>query len=758
MRKYQHFLLRFRKLLKNRKFVLVYLPFFLVIFALPLVIIVLQKKQQTNQYASAASNDLYVSTSGNDSNPCTQASPCLTINHVSALATPGTTVHVMPGTYNFNASEPIRTATSGTASAPITYVSDSKWGAKLVNSWYQAGGGATWYNTASYIVIKGFEISGGGGIDGLIDFGSHNTISGNYVHDMNNDTSVLTCLQLGSGGIFLGGDGTTVSGNVVRHIGPPGIDTCITTHGFYISSGSSNVIVNNIASNNSGFGIHCWGPSSVTVANNVSFNNGTGGMIFGNGNGTFDNSIISNNIVINNGVWGIRELENTGTHEIGPNNQILNNMVYGNPNGDMLLIEGNTDSGRVTTDAQFINYQADGSGDYHLKSTSPAIDSGTITGAPATDFDSNTRPQGAGFDIGAYEYVAAVTPTPTGGAACLASTTSWQNQAISSQTGSFEVAFDATPNMNGEASVIGLSQNSAAAYTDLASIVAFETTGVIDARNGSTYQAQTTVTYSAGKMYHFRLDINVPNHNYSIYVTPPSSSELSLGTNYAFRTEQAGATNLNYWSTVSISGSVNVCNFGISPLVAPTITPTPTPVPPTPTFTPIPTPTNTPVPTTTPTPKPTNTPIPTPTPGMLSLNSLAVFDTNSSYWHLMTNLQTGKNQWGDRGYYFTSIPSSLAGASWVQTAMGSKTSSNNPLAAFTISRSATVYVALDTRNPIPNFMSSWSLTSLTIKDSANLTFKLYAKSFVVGTSPLQIVLGPEAVSFNGHSMYTVIVK
>jgi parallel beta-helix repeat protein len=410
MRKLQHFLLGFRNLLKNRKLLVVYLPLFLLIFALPLVIIFLQKKQQANQYASAASNDLYVSISGSDANSCTQASPCLTISHVSTLATPGTTVHVAPGTYNFNASEPIRTSTSGIAGNPITYVSDTKWGAKLVNSWYQAGGGATWYNTSSYIVIKGFEISGGGGIDGLIDFGSHNTISGNYVHDMNNDTSVLTCLQLGSGGIFLGGDGDTVIGNVVRHIGPPGIDTCITTHGFYISSGSSNVIVNNIASNNSGFGIHCWGPSSVTVDKNVSFNNGTGGMIFGNGNGTFDNSIISNNIAINNGVWGIRELENTGTHEVGPNNKILNNMVYGNPNGNMLLIEGNTDSGTITADAQFINYQADGSGDYHLKATSPAIDAGISTGAPATDFDGNTRPQGAGLDIGAYEYVVAATP------------------------------------------------------------------------------------------------------------------------------------------------------------------------------------------------------------------------------------------------------------------------------------------------------------------------------------------------------------
>jgi hypothetical protein len=43
--------------------------------------------------------------------------------------------------------------------------------------------------------------------------------------------------------------------------------------------------------------------------------------------------------------------------------------------------------------------------DYHLSATSPAIDRGTTTSAPATDLDGNSRPHGAGIDIGAYEYV-----------------------------------------------------------------------------------------------------------------------------------------------------------------------------------------------------------------------------------------------------------------------------------------------------------------------------------------------------------------
>jgi hypothetical protein len=42
--------------------------------------------------------------------------------------------------------------------------------------------------------------------------------------------------------------------------------------------------------------------------------------------------------------------------------------------------------------------------DYRLERGSPAIDAGTCEGAPETDIEGTPRPQGAGCDIGAYEY------------------------------------------------------------------------------------------------------------------------------------------------------------------------------------------------------------------------------------------------------------------------------------------------------------------------------------------------------------------
>jgi hypothetical protein len=44
-------------------------------------------------------------------------------------------------------------------------------------------------------------------------------------------------------------------------------------------------------------------------------------------------------------------------------------------------------------------------GNFHLGSTSPAIDAAkSIVDAPSADYDGTTRPQGTNRDIGAFEY------------------------------------------------------------------------------------------------------------------------------------------------------------------------------------------------------------------------------------------------------------------------------------------------------------------------------------------------------------------
>ena len=141
--------------------------------------------------------------------------------------------------------------------------------------------------------------------------------------------------------------------------------------------------------------------------------------------------------------------------------------------------------------------------------------------------------------------------------------------------------------------VIGLSKGSANDYEDLAAIVRLNAQGFLDARNGAEYQAASAVPYTAGTSYHFRLVVRVPQHTYDIFVTPANGAEQVIGTNFAFRAEQAGVTALDTLAVDARVGSHTVCNFAVAGGTAPptpgqTVTPvppgaSPTPVPPFPT-------------------------------------------------------------------------------------------------------------------------------------------------------------------------------
>ena len=158
----------------------------------------------------------------------------------------------------------------------------------------------------------------------------------------------------------------------------------------------------------------------------------------------------------------------------------------------------------------------------------------------------------------------------------------WQNRAFTNHTGTFTVEFDATPTAAPFDSVVGLSKGAQTAYTGFAAIARFNPSGNIDARNGGAYAAASTIPYSAGVTYHIRLVINVSAHTYSIFVKPAGGAEQTVGTNFAFRTEQNSVTGLDWWGVYvnpSKPGSTTVCNFTISSDPPPTPTPSPTPTP-----------------------------------------------------------------------------------------------------------------------------------------------------------------------------------
>ncbi len=155
---------------------------------------------------------------------------------------------------------------------------------------------------------------------------------------------------------------------------------------------------------------------------------------------------------------------------------------------------------------------------------------------------------------------------------------SWQNYNIDNQTGSFTFEFDATPHNANMDGLIGLVSGTADAYADLATTFRFYTYNELDARDGSSYTADTTISYTPETSYHVRMVVNISSHTYSVYVTPSGQSEQTLASNYAFRTGTEGVSNLDHWALVHSSGSFTVGDVNVSGGSVDTTSPSPDPM------------------------------------------------------------------------------------------------------------------------------------------------------------------------------------
>lgn len=343
--------------------------------------------------------DYYVSPTGSDSSGTgASTNPWATIAHASTQVEPGAVVHVAPGDYTGC----FTTSTSGTSSAPITYISDTKWGAQLVGT-----SGSTWTNDGDYIVIQNLDVTGPG-LNGIYTQGNATRIIGNRVHNIL--TSI--CNSTGGSGTNLNVTNAEVIGNEVYDNGPYPTACGGYVLGIYFLQ-AGGYAWNNIVFDNAGFGIQIWHtPSSDAIVNNTVFANASGGIVLGTDNSGFtvDYVTVNNNIVFNNSGSGIAE-EGASSSSTGTHNVYMDNLVYQNSGASFSLQNGNVASGTVNAGPDFVDYTGDFTGIYQFQSGSPAIDVGTSNDAPAYDFDNVSRPQGSAWDIGAFEYVA--TPTAT---------------------------------------------------------------------------------------------------------------------------------------------------------------------------------------------------------------------------------------------------------------------------------------------------------------------------------------------------------
>ncbi|MBV9147830.1 MAG: right-handed parallel beta-helix repeat-containing protein, partial [Acidobacteria bacterium] len=332
-------------------------------------------KSATASVSFISGTNYYISTTGSDANDGSQTNPWATLQHAASKVAPGTTVHVAAGTY----SGAITTNTAGTASQRIRFVSDVQWAAKIRATSVDI----VWTNMADYVDIEGFDIAGNDGAtcNGIINYASYVRIVGNNVHDVGHD--VATCLW-GAGIVNhqnRAGHDDDVIGNLVHDVGDY-THPYQYLHGIYQANLRGHVW-NNVIYRCEGWGIQLWhAANQVTIANNTIFNNAYGGILIGDGDdpGGFpagvidDYTVVTNNIVYQNGLqsgangYGIEEYGNTGTH-----NQYSNNLVYQNGPSNWRLQNAVIAVSTITADPQFMNYQANGSGDYKLLPASPAI-------------------------------------------------------------------------------------------------------------------------------------------------------------------------------------------------------------------------------------------------------------------------------------------------------------------------------------------------------------------------------------------------
>jgi uncharacterized protein YjdB len=320
----------------------------------------------------------------------------------------------------------------GTATQYVTFVSRNKWGAKIDGQSNTARYGFN-FAAVSYVRIEGFDIFGmGSSYDGTVAApsasgimiqagGSFSQIVGNHIHNISNFCNPTIRAQTA---IFVQRSNVLVEGNVIHDVGryDPGENGCT-----YPSTFSKY--------KNSDTGVYLQSPnhSNITIRNNIFYNHRNGWSVFVYQGGPQNVKILNNTFAYGNPYWSYTHIF---TDADLVDFQMRNNIFY-DPNGGYamawdleplvnVVITNNVASGqlllsgadgspvttlppgmtesnnRYATDPMLVNPSAF---DFHLRLGSPAIDWGmSLTDVPH-DIDWRARPQGSGYDAGAYERV-----------------------------------------------------------------------------------------------------------------------------------------------------------------------------------------------------------------------------------------------------------------------------------------------------------------------------------------------------------------
>ncbi len=327
-----------------------------------------------------------------------------------------------------------------------------------------SGGGSAYH--ASYIVIANVKVEGGSSGNTTFHDGPVNLqVLSDYWRVVNNELlSPYAPFDAKAGGIAGDGRYDKFLGNNIHDTGEDQSNSNEENHGIYIDAGNDyevaynvihdipggsafqtfnssgttsdihNVLIHhnliyNVTNPHGKHGINIGDTSSTgfAVYDNILYHIARGGIRFNTQDlhgckiynntlydiGFYNNSPLYTPImsdwnlpsdaldVKNNIIWPSSGIAYTGG-AVGVDNSngtFSNNLWYGG-SGSSPSFDGT----KVTANPQFSNAAG---GDFHLQSSSPAIDKGNsaVSGLVTNDFDITTsRPQGTAYDIGAFEY------------------------------------------------------------------------------------------------------------------------------------------------------------------------------------------------------------------------------------------------------------------------------------------------------------------------------------------------------------------
>jgi hypothetical protein len=425
------------------------------IIGIAVVLLVLVGANTTASIAAATT--YYVATTGLDSNPGTIDKPWLTIQHAVDTVIAGDTVYIRAGIYK----ERVQALSGNGGGSNQGYITYQNYpnetvildGTGIALSYSE---GLFYIRASNYIRVSGLRVENSSSTGIFVGTANNVIVDHNYTYNTassgigiwessyvvvnGNEIVAANTTRANENLSVATSNNVEIEYNNVHNGGP----STSGGEGINIKDGSHDVKVHhNVVHDNPklAFGVDAWQHRTYNIVfySNIAYNDSHGFILESEQGGQGDNLWVYNNIAYNISTaaydlpnWGIAGpvsniyfINNTAYNSrygflamhTNISNVVVRNNIFSenrtqislvstaNITMDHNLFYGNKSAypgiGDVNGDPKFVDVSI---GNFHLQAGSPAIDAGSSLNAPSFDFDGARRPQGSGYDIGAYEY------------------------------------------------------------------------------------------------------------------------------------------------------------------------------------------------------------------------------------------------------------------------------------------------------------------------------------------------------------------